>query len=228
MKKILNLILTLCAVITLSTSCGDGESVVLAPTIDESSIACDVANRVITFNADCPQGTKTQVLLRQLTNGNDERYLKTYAKSDGQRYFANTGDLTGGSTYIYYVIGYDSNETESSRSAEHTFSVPKNVSPNAPSLLHIKAYSPSSLVATDGRLEGDILTKEIEYSTDDGQSWTSVTIDGSITGLRAGKVLLRLKETATTEAGLSASVTVPLYQSNTDMNGDNGTSDGMR
>lgn len=49
-----------------------------------------------------------------------------------------------------------------------------------------------------------------------------------LTDLSAGKVLLRKAETPTTEAGKTTFATVPTYQSNTDMNGDHGMSEGLQ
>ena len=220
-------ILTLCALALLAAGCSGSDSDTVAPTVDESSIVCDFASRSISFNADCPGGAKLLVLLRQLTNGNDEQTFDVRLRA-GQTYFVTLIGLVGGSTYAYYVIGYDSSGKESSRSSERTFTVPKYGAPAAPSLAGLTAYSPSSLVASDGYLKGACLTTELEYSTDDGQSWKPVVENGFIRNLSPGKVLLRKAETSTTEAGKTTSATVPTYQSNTDMKGDHGMSEGLQ
>ena len=48
-----------------------------------------------------------------------------------------------------------------------------------------------------------------------------------ITQLKSGTVLLRYKETDTTQAGQVASITIPEHQSNTDGDGDGGKSEGL-
>ena len=229
MKRLLYTLLLCCTVAWLTASCsGDSEAEALKPTIDESSIVCDVPGKIITFNADRPNGTKIEVLLRQMTNGNEETILDVRVRATATELYVNIMGLTGGTTYAYIIVGYDSNGKEAFRTAERTFTTPKNASPSAPYTYGLEIHSPSSLVANDGYITGVILTLEMEYSTDDGQTWLPVTIEGTISGLPPGKVLLRKAETPTTEAGKSTFVKVPEYKSNTDIDGKDGTSDGLR
>lgn len=208
---------------------GKNDNVVLYPTIDESSIVCDLSKMMVIFNAEKPVGTKIQVLLRQLTNGTEERTLDAISwTATGNKFYVNLINMVGGSDYAFYIIGYDSKGKEVYRSSEHTFSIPKNAAPPAPKVEDIKAYAPSSLVAADGYIEGAVITTEMEYSIDEDQTWTPITENGIIRNLHSGIVLLRIAETLTTNAGESASVVVPSYISNTDLGGDNGTSDGFK
>ena len=200
---------------------------VLKPKIDESTIVCDLTSKVITFKGERPVGTKIQVLVRQLTNGTYEIQSDAQFLATEQEFLFNISKLVGGSTYAYYIIGFDSNGVECYRSAEYTFSLPKSSGPPAPSISGIKAYAPTSLVASDGYLEGSIITEELEYSIDEGNKWMPVTMVGYITGLPSGKVLLRIAETPTREAGHSSYVIVPIYKSNTDLDGNDGHSEGL-
>lgn len=222
------------------TSCGDDElpapqntnnnstgNDIKKPSIVESSIHFNPSIRVITFEASCPLGTRVQLLLRQLTNGTSEELLSINYNTTSRRYYVNLTGLVGGSTYSFCIIGYDSEGNEAVRTAEQTFSLPKNDPPSAPSTANIKAYPPSSPNATDGYIKGAVITKAMEYSIDDGQTWMSVTVAGIISGLSPGNVLLRLAETPTTEAGKYATITVPPYKSNTDLDGTDGTSEGL-
>jgi len=240
MKKTLAITLILCAVAALGTSCGDDElpapqntntgstdNDVKKPSIVASSIHFDLSNRVLTFEASCPQGTWVQVLLRQLTNGTNQELLNVNYNSTSRLYYVNLPVLVGGSSYSYCIIGYDSEGGEAVRTAEQTFFIPKNSPPSAPSTANIKAYPPSSPNATDGYIKGTAITKAMEYSTDDGRTWVSVTVAGIISGLSPGDVLLRLAETSTTEAGEYSTITVPPYKSNTDLDGTDGTSEGL-
>lgn len=154
--------------------------------------------------------------------------LDAHLKGTGQVYYVNITGLVGGSVYAYYIIGYDSNGDEAFRSGQQTFTVPKYASPQAPSLAGIIVHSPSSLVATDGYLEGSAITKEIEYCPNGSETWYPVATAGLNTDLPPGKVILRKAETPTTEASKTASLIIPMYKSNTDMDGSNGTSEGLR
>ena len=193
MKKILSYLSIICAITLLGTGCGSDTPDVLEPTVEESSITCNVSTRTIYFTAVFPEV-----------------------------------DLISGSTYAYYVIAYNSNGEETFRSKEHTFTLPKNPGPPIPVVKDIIAHAPTSLVASDGYIEGDVISQEMEYSIDDGKEWKMVTEPGIIRQLPSGKVLLRIAETQTTEASKTASVIVPIYKSNTDLTGEKGTSDGTK
>ena len=228
MNKATYTLLLCCLFALLAASCGDSKSEALQPVVDESSIECNIASTSITFSADYPKGTKLQLLLRQLTNGTEEKLIDILPRSDNQKYYISLIGLVGGSTYAYYIIGYDSDGKEVFRTAERTFTLPKKASPSAPITYGLDIHSPSSLVAADGYITGIILTTDIEYSTDGGLTWMPVTVEGQISGLRPGKVMLRKAETPTTEASQSATVKVPEYKSNTDIDGNNGTSEGLK
>ena len=227
MKKILSFLLIFGAVILFNTSCGDD---VLQPVIDESTITCSEPSTqgvTISFKAKCPEGTSVKVRFLQRTNGSEEKMVNAQYRSNLERCYAYSLALVGGSTYAYYVVGYGSDEKECYVSTEHTFEVPKNPSPDALVVKSIKIYSPSSLVASDGYLEGSVLTEAVEYSVDEEKTWTAVTEERFIRGLCSGKVILRIAETPTTKVGKTSYVIVPPYKSNTDLDGGGGTSEGV-
>ena len=197
------------------------------PTIDEGSIAYNEALRTITFTATRPSGTMLKVLLRQLTNGTEERLLDVYYNSSSRQYFIRLTNLIGGSKYAFCIVGYDKEEKEVTRTTEWTFTLPKDFGPAAPLISGIEAFAPTSPNAADGYLKGNAITTALEYSTDEGKTWTHVTENGIISNLKPGKVLLRFAETPTTEAGQTASLEVPPFKSNTDLDGTDGTSQGL-
>ena len=63
---------------------------------------------------------------------------------------------------------------------------------------------------------------------DEGATWSPVTEAGAIRQLPSGKILVRLAETPTAEASREAFIVIPKYKSNTDIDGDGGTSQGLR
>ncbi len=67
-------------------------------------------------------------------------------------------------------------------------------------------FSPSNGKST---LSNANITTAMEYSTDNGTTWTDVTSDGSIASLAAGTVQIRVKETADKLASEAVSITVP-------------------
>ena len=67
-------------------------------------------------------------------------------------------------------------------------------------------FSPANGTST---LSNANITTSMEYSTDNGTTWTDVTSDGSIPSLAAGTVLIRVKETSDTLASEAVSITVP-------------------
>jgi len=240
MKKITATLLILGAAIMLCTGCGDddlpepqnpnaGTTTADAqnPTINESSISYNESLRTITFEATRPTGTMLRLLLRQLTNGTEERLLEVYYNSSSRQYFIKLTNLVGGSKYSFCIIGFDKEKKEVIRTAEWTFTLPKDFGPAAPLVSGIEAFAPTSPNAADGYLKGNVITTALEYSTDEGKTWTPVTENGKISNLRPGKVLLREAETPTTEAGNIASVEVPQFTSNTDLDGTDGKSQGM-
>ena len=197
------------------------------PYINESSIECDVPNMIITFQGTPNKGF-IEVLFRQLTNGDAERRMNVSRDNTKQLYYVKLTKLTGGSEFAFHVLAYNQYNQEVFRSAERRFTLPKEGSPAAPTLAGIQVFSPTSHVATDGYATGGCLTKAMEYSTDEGESWTPVAEAGAIRNLPPGKVLVRLTETATSEASLPAFFIIPKYKSNTDLDGDGGTSPGLR
>ena len=67
-------------------------------------------------------------------------------------------------------------------------------------------FSPSNGKST---LSNANITTSMEYSADNGTTWTDVTSDGSIVSLAAGTVQVRVKETDEKLASEAVSITVP-------------------
>ena len=67
-------------------------------------------------------------------------------------------------------------------------------------------FSPANGTST---LSNANITTSMEYSADNGTSWTDVTSDGSIASLAAGTVQIRVKETGDKLASEAVSITVP-------------------
>ena len=227
MKKILSFLLIFGVIVMFGTSCGSS----IQPQIDESTIACSkptVEQGVtITFKAECPEGTSVKVRFLQRTNGTEERIVDAqYREFIGVCYVYFQKPI-GGSTYAYYIIGYDSDGDQCYVSEERTFDVPKGLAPKALEVKGLILHSPTSLVASDGYLEGSVLTEAVEYSVDEEKTWTAVTEERFIRGLCSGKVILRIAETPTTKVGKTSYVIVPPYKSNTDLDGGGGTSEGV-
>ena len=90
---------------------------------------------------------------------------------------------------------------------ERTFTllIEKAKGPAAPTGL--VATPPTAQGMTDGAISG--VDPTMEWSADDGETWTDCPASGPITGLKAGTYWVRVKETATTKTGESATVTVP-------------------
>lgn len=197
------------------------------PTIDDASVSYDASLRLILFKASCPANTNVKVLLRQLTNGTTEKLLEANYNSSGRQYYIQLKYLLGGTEYAFCVVGYDSKGREALRTTERTFTTPKDEAPDAPITSGIKTYPPSAPNLTDGYITGSVITEGMEYSMDNGRTWLPVTEKGIIRNLRPGDVLLRWAETPTTHAGKTATVTVPSYVNNIDLDGTNGTSQGL-
>ena len=89
----------------------------------------------------------------------------------------------------------------------------KKAGPVAPSSSKVTYTAPTSTSGTDAKITG--VDSTMEYSTDGGKTWTSVT-GTKITGLSAGEVWIRVKETSDTAAGEVLKITIPAYQSTTD------------
>lgn len=68
-------------------------------------------------------------------------------------------------------------------------------------------FSPSNGKST---LSNANITTSMEYSADNGTTWTDVTSNGSIASLAAGTVKIRVKETADKLASEAVSITVPV------------------
>lgn len=67
-------------------------------------------------------------------------------------------------------------------------------------------FSPSNGTST---LSNANITTSMEYSADNGTTWTDVTSNGSIASLAAGTVQIRVKETVDNLASEAVSITVP-------------------
>ena len=197
------------------------------PYINESSIECDIPNMVITFQASPNKGS-VAVFFRRLTNCSWEHQSAVSRYNAKNLYYVKLSQLLGGSQYAFHVLGFDQYGQEIFRSAERTFELPKSAPPAAPILSGLQVFAPSSHTAADGYVTGLCLTTAMEYSVDEGATWSPVTEAGAIRQLPSGKILVRLAETPTAEASREAFIVIPKYKSNTDIDGDGGTSQGLR
>lgn len=129
-------------------------------------------------------------------------------------YEAKTGStLTDGKAVN--IGSYTAKITVGGKTASIDFEIDKAICPIEPSYLKKKVVSPSKAGASDGKITN--VTSKMEYSLDNGSTWKAIT-GTEITGLKAGEVLVRYKETATVKAGYIVKVTVP--------DGKNDTPDG--
>lgn len=126
---------------------------------------------------------------------------------DGYTITGNTGTAAGNYTATASLTDSDTHVWSDGTTEDKaiSWSIGKAVGPDAPAGLI--GIAPVSLSGKDGRITG--VTSDMEYSADPGSaSWTACT-GAEITGLTAGTYYVRLKETATHEAGKALAVTVP-------------------
>ena len=121
--------------------------------------------------------------------------------TDSQTYTLVEADI--GSTITVTVTVTSDIQTGSITSGA-TSTIAKADGPAAPSVTGVK---PSKLGASDGKITGT--TAAMEYSTDSGFASSNPCSEGETTGLSAGIYYVRVKATATHEAGAYARVTVP-------------------
>lgn len=117
-----------------------------------------------------------------------------------------TNDTYAGASVVVTVPEYKNSDSGSQNTS-------KKAGPAAPDASKITVAAPTGANETDGRISG--VDSTMEYSTDGGKTWTSVT-GTKITGLSAGEVWIRVKETSDTAAGEVLKITIPAYQSTTD------------
>ena len=125
----------------------------------------------------------------------------------GMKFSEKTGKITGtpkeAGEYAFVVTAEKTDGTTASRKL--TLKVLEGVGPAAPEGL--VATPPTARGLSDGTISG--VDAGMEWSADGGETWTDCPTSGPITGLAPGAYLVRVKETATTKAGESATVTVP-------------------
>lgn len=196
------------------------------PTVDESSIEFKDGSVIfIATRANTSQKFKLFVSIQN--DGADEKEYDVDYYVGIARFRANTSDLLRGKTYWCRVEGYNYKGEKLMETSRVSIFTSKDTGPAAPSTRDISVYAPTSKNGSDGEIHGNVITTLMEYSTNNGESWTPVKTNGIIVGLRSGVVLLRFKETESHQAGQSASITVPQHVSNTDPNGEGGKSDGL-
>lgn len=196
------------------------------PTVDEASVCCK--NGYIVFSATRPSSSyyfKVYVSAQQ--EGAQEKEYSVEYFTGKQQYQAKAVDLKRGEKYWCRVGGFNFKDEKVMETARLTIEIGKDDGPAAPSVSGITIVPPTSKNAADAQLQGKVITTDMEYSTDEGKTWTPVSTDGVITGLKSGTVLLRYKETDTKQAGQTASITIPEHNSNTDAGGEGGKSEGM-
>lgn len=196
------------------------------PTVDVSSFCYKDGN--ITF-----AGTRVRtsqyfkLFVTDIPTGGQEREYAVEYYVGKNLYQASVADLARGKEYWCRIRGYNYNDDKLMETSQLSFTTTKDSGPEAPNVRDITVIPPTRKNGSDGQLIGQVITTKMEYSANDGESWTAVKTDGSIKGLSSGVVLLRISETDQRQAGKSASITVPEHASNTDPDGDGGKSDGL-
>lgn len=196
------------------------------PTVDESSVCYQ--NGAIVFSATRPSKLyyfKVWVSAKQ-EGAKETEYGVDFHVGKNQ-YVAKAPELKRGETYWCRVGGFNISGEKVMETSRLTIVVVKDDGPAAPSASAITIVAPTSKNASDGQLQGNVITTAMEYSTDGGETWTPVRTNGVISGLKSGTVLLRYSETDTRQAGQSASFVIPAHNSNTDAEGEGGKSEGM-
>lgn len=240
-NKILKILTLALAATTMLASCGSDDEEIKpndqqttppptkqeeAPTVDESSLKFQ--DGYVTFagtRASTSQYFRLFVSTQQDGTAEKEYEVEFYV---GKRLFqATVKDLERGRTYWCRVEGYNYKGEKLMETTRMSFYTSKDSGPNAPAINEITVFPPTTKRGHDGQLQGRVITTLMEYSTNNGDSWTKVKTNGSITGLSSGDVLLRYSETESKLAGKSATITIPEHASNTDPNGDGGKSEGF-
>ena len=129
-----------------------------------------------------------------------------YTVTDGAK--TDVGSYTATATLLANYQWSDNTTTAKSI----PWSIAKTDGPAAPTGL--AGVAPTTDGGSDGKITG--VTTDMEYSAD-GTSYTACT-GTEITGLTEGKYYVRIKETATHEAGTAATVSVPAYGAPTTYN----------
>lgn len=196
------------------------------PTVDESSV-CYESGYIIFTGTRPSLSDYFKVWVSAQQEGAQEREYSVEYSTGKRHYQAKAADLKRGETYWCRVVGFNYKGEKVMETSRLSIEVVKDDGPDAPSVSGITIILPTSRNASDGQLHGRVITTDMEYSTDDGQTWNPVRTNGIITGLKSGTVLLRYRETDTMLAGQIASITIPEHINNTDADGDGGKSEGM-
>ena len=196
------------------------------PAVDESSVC--YKNGYIVFSATRPRlSYYFKVYVSAQQEGAQEMEYGVEYLTGKDQYQAKAADLKRGEKCWCRVAGFNYKDEKVMETARLAIEIVKDDGPAAPSVSAVTIVPPKSKNAADAQLLGRGITTDMEYSTDGGETWASVSTDGIITQLKSGTVLLRYKETDTTQAGQVASITIPEHQSNTDGDGDGGKSEGL-
>lgn len=202
------------------------EKVEELPTVDEASVV--YKNGYFVFSGTRPTTSHYfKIWVSEQQEGSQEKEYKVEYFIGKRQYQAKADDLKPGEKYWCRIGGFNYKGEKVMETSRLTIEVVKDDSPDAPAVDAITAVAPTTKTGADGYLKGKVITTDMEYSTDDGKTWTSVTTSGIINGLKSGVVLLRYKETDKQQAGKSASVIVPQHASNTDADGEGGKSEGL-
>ena len=137
----------------------------------------------------------------------------TYSSSDDSvaTVNASTGEVTivgAGTSTITATVTDSGTYTYATKTASYTVTVVTAKSTaETPSIAQADCtFSPSNGTST---LSNANITTAMEYSIDNGATWTDVTSAGSIASLAAGTVQIRVKETDDKLASEAVSITVP-------------------
>ena len=120
--------------------------------------------------------------------------------ADGYRFTESTTYCINNEGLSYFDMG------ETTATLKYTFDpTEKNPAPKAPE--NLTGTAPTTAGGTDGKIQGT--TKLMEYATNMDFSGAMTCEDKVTEGLAAGTYYVRVKETETTLAGLSATVVIP-------------------
>ncbi len=137
----------------------------------------------------------------------------TYSSSDESVATVNatTGEVTifgAGTATITATVTDSVSYTYATKTASYTLMVvTAKATAETPSIAQADCtFSPANGTST---LSNANITTSMEYSADNGTTWTDVTSAGSIASLAAGTVQIRVKETDEKLASEAVSITVP-------------------
>ena len=141
---------------------------------------------------------------------NSSTYSSTADPASWEFSAAELNEASGTNKAMGIIVEDYSNKAAGNYQDTVTFTASVEVAKSAaetPSIAQADCtFSPSNGTST---LSNVNITTAMEYSADNGTTWTDVTSNGSIASLAAGTVQIRVKKTVDTLASEAVSITVP-------------------